>query len=127
MLTQALRGKEFYSRQASVSPRQSLKEQQLAETWRLQRRRYAQTLVEALIEHFGLDEDEAGRLLGRFSDWRATRTQNNHWKLIHATGHFASRSPADWRRTEEYRCEDPSSIEVVNVDHSIPGRQRFLL
>ena len=81
MLTQALRGKEFYSRQASVSPRQSLKERQLAETRRLQRRRYAQSLVEALIEHFGLDENEDGRLLGRFSDWRARRTQNNHWKL----------------------------------------------
>jgi hypothetical protein len=93
MLTQALRGKEFYSRQASVSPRQSLKERQLAETRRLQRRRYAQALVEALIEHFGLDEDEAGRLLWRFPDWRATRTQNNHWKLIPTTGHVASRSP----------------------------------
>jgi hypothetical protein len=79
MLTQALRGKEFYSRQASVSSRQSLKERQLAETRRLQRRRYAQSLVETLIEHFGLGRGRpvARALLGlaRHAD------PEHHWKL----------------------------------------------
>ena len=97
MLTQALRGKEFYSRQASVSPRQSLKERQLAETRRLQRRRYAQSLVEALIEHFGLDEDEAGRLLGRSSTGEPRGPRTTTGSSSPQRGTLRRGPPSDWR------------------------------